>query len=175
MDDREVEKTRNDIAALATQLVDGLVKRKLALAAAESCTGGWIAKCITDVAGSSGCFGYGIVSYSNDAKQSLLGVREQTLAEEGAVSEACVREMAEGVLKLAGADCAVAVSGIAGPGGGTQDKPVGTVWIAWCIAHEAGLRTESKLHHYSGDRSAVRLLSVRAALNGLRERIGSGL
>jgi len=169
------EKLHNDIAALATKLVDDLTRRRLSVAVAESCTGGWVAKSITDIAGSSDCFGFGIVSYSNEAKRSLLDVREQTLTGEGAVSEACVHEMAEGALKVSGADCAVAISGIAGPGGGTEDKPVGTVWMAWCLAHEAGLRTDSKLYQYPGARDEVRMRSVRAALDGLRKRLSAAV
>ena len=101
------------------------------MATAESCTGGWIAKTLTDVPGSSAVFGYGVVSYSNGAKESILGVRNATLETHGAVSEQVVEEMADGVLHLSGADLAVAVSGIAGPDGGTVDKPVGTVWVTW--------------------------------------------
>ena len=97
-----------------------------------------MAKAITDVPGSSACFGYGVVSYSTGAKESLLGVRNQTLSDNGSVSEAVVREMAEGVLNLSGADFAVAVSGVAGPDGGSEEKPVGTVWFAWAVRDGSG-------------------------------------
>ena len=119
------------IATLAEALVGELIAADQTVSTAESCTGGWIAKSLTDIAGSSQCFGYGIVSYSNSAKESLLGVDPRTLEEHGAVSEATVLEMVSGVLKLSGASFAVAVSGVAGPDGGTGDKPVGTVWFAW--------------------------------------------
>ena len=121
----------DSIATLAEALVGELILAGLTVATAESCTGGWVGKALTDVAGSSGVFEYGIVSYSNDAKADLLGVSPGSLAAHGAVSEAVVREMATGALGRSGADLAVAVSGIAGPGGGTEEKPVGTVWFAW--------------------------------------------
>jgi nicotinamide-nucleotide amidase len=123
------------------------------------------------VPGSSACFGYGIVSYGNGAKESVLGVSAETLREQGAVSEAVVREMAAGVLRLSGADLAVAVSGVAGPGGGTDEKPVGTVWFAW--APRDGL-THAALHRLDGDRAAIRAESVRLALEGLIARLPRG-
>lgn len=159
------------IEELATALVRQLSAAGQTVATAESCTGGWIAKALTAVPGSSGCFGYGMVSYSNEAKESLLGVRAATLREHGAVSEAVVREMAEGALELAGADFAVAVSGVAGPGGGTAEKPVGTVWFAW---GRRGRGTEAVLHHLAGDRTAIRAACVRLALEGLRTRQARG-
>ena len=159
------------ITALATEVVDELCAARATVATAESCTGGWIAKALTDIAGSSGCFGYGIVSYSNAAKTALLGVAEETLAAHGAVSEATVKEMAEGVLELSAADFSVAVSGIAGPGGGTDDKPVGTVWFAWSKRDEGRVVTESVLHRFGGDRDAVRSLTVKVALQGVHDRI----
>ncbi len=155
----------DSINALAVALVDELLAAGLQVATAESCTGGWIAKSITDVAGSSGCFGFGVVSYSNEAKRSILEVDAATLEAHGAVSEATVREMAEGVLALSGADLAVAVSGIAGPDGGTPDKPVGTVWFAWA----SGAGTVARLERLDGDRDAVRAKSVLTGLQGLRE------
>lgn len=156
---------------LAAALVEELLAANLQLATAESCTGGWVAKSITDVAGSSACFGYGIVSYSDAAKQSLLGVSAQTLAAHGAVSEATVREMAEGVLAASGADLSVAVSGIAGPGGGTEQKPVGTVYFAWSLRDGKKPDTDVELRSLRGDRRAVRAQSVVIALQGLRERL----
>ena len=121
------------IKELAEALVAELVAASKAVATAESCSGGWVAKAITDVPGSSLVFHYGIVSYSNGAKESLLGVNIDTLEQHGAVSEAVVAEMAQGALHLSGADVAVAVSGIAGPDGGSKDKPVGMVWFAWAV------------------------------------------
>lgn len=159
------------IAEPAAALVNELLAAGKSVATAESCTGGWIAKALTDVAGSSGCFGYGIVSYSNYAKESLLHVTPATLEEEGAVSEATVRTMAGSVLELSGADLAVAVSGIAGPGGGTAAKPVGTVWFAYGRRHASQIIVDSETALFHGDRATVRAESVRRALCGLRERL----
>jgi nicotinamide-nucleotide amidase len=159
------------IAALSEALVGELLAAGKTVTTAESCTGGWIAKSITDNAGSSACFGYGLVSYSNGAKESLLGVNPVTLAEHGAVSEEAVTEMVEGALNLSGADIAVAVSGVAGPDGGTEEKPVGTVWFAWARRHKdkAGIDAEKRL--LKGDRESIRTQTVVIALQGLRERI----
>jgi len=154
---------------LARALVRELIESGRSVAAAESCTGGWIAKSITDVPGASLCFAYGIVSYSNGAKESLLGVSPHTLEQFGAVSEPTVKEMAEGVIKLSGADLAVAVSGIAGPDGGSAEKPVGTVWFAWAERQERSTRLQTRLHRVDGDRLAVRQKAVVVALQGLRE------
>ncbi|MGL9734529.1 MAG: nicotinamide-nucleotide amidase [Symbiopectobacterium sp.] len=129
---------------------------------AESCTGGWIAKSITEVVGSSGWFDYGFVTYSNQAKQRLIGVSEGTLAQYGAVSEQTVREMAQGALRAAGADYSLSVSGIAGPG--SDKKSVGTVWFGWCDKHGNLLAREML---FLGDRHAVRLQAVRFALQML--------
>ena len=159
------------IRRLAAALVAELTEKGRAVATAESCTGGWIAKAITDIPGSSNVFGYGVVCYSNGAKESLLGVRNETLAGHGAVSESAVREMAEGVLNLSGADIAVAVSGIAGPDGGTAEKPVGTVWLAWAVRQGGKVRTDARLQHFEGDRDLVRELTVAHAIQGIRERI----
>ncbi len=164
--------TGNDsIEGLAAELVGKLAAAGRTVATAESCTGGWIAQAITAVPGSSDCFGFGIVSYSNAAKQSVLGVSAETLREHGAVSEPVVREMAKGALELSGADMAVAVSGVAGPGGGTPEKPVGTVWFAWA---RRGAGTDAVLHRLEGDRAAIRAASVRVALEGLIARLASG-
>lgn len=141
------------------------------VATAESCTGGWISKAITDVPGSSDVFGYGIVSYSNAAKTSLLGVDSTTLDTGGAVSRVVVEKMANSVLLLSGADIAVAVSGVAGPGGGSKEKPVGTVWFAWSAKSGSGVTTESERQQFSGDRDRVRELTVAFALEGVRERM----
>ncbi len=156
---------------LAAAVVADLAESGLAVATAESCTGGWIAKSITDIPGSSAVFGYGVISYSNGAKESILGVRNATIEEHGAVSEGVVREMADGVLHLSGADVAVAVSGIAGPDGGTDDKPVGTVWFAWAIRDGANALIDTSCEHFSGDRELVRELAVAHALQGILERI----
>jgi len=156
---------------LAEAVVSDLSSAGKAVSTAESCTGGWIAKSITDVAGSSAVFGYGVVSYSNGAKESLLGVRNETLEEHGAVSQQVVDEMAKGVLRLSGSDISVAVSGIAGPEGGTEDKPVGTVWFAWAVRDGAEALVDSSCEHFAGDRDLVRELTVAHALQGVLERI----
>jgi len=134
------------------------------LVTAESCTGGWIAKTVTDIAGSSAWFDCGLAAYSYEAKQALLGVRPQTLEEHGAVSRETVLEMVSGALVSSGASIAVAVTGIAGPGGGTEDKPVGTVWIAW---KRRGGYAHAEVFHFDGDREAVRRRTVASALEGI--------
>jgi len=159
------------IAELSHALIGELTTAGRTVATAESCTGGWIAKALTDVAGSSSAFGFGIVSYANAAKVSMLGVREQTLEQQGAVSEATVNEMVSGALALSGADIAVAVSGVAGPDGGTADKPVGTVWFAWGRQTSAGMELTTMRKQFDGDREAVRARTVIEALQGLRERL----
>lgn len=131
---------------------------------AESCTGGWVAKALTDIAGSSAYFDRGFVTYSNAAKHDLLGVDETTLANFGAVSEAVVREMAQGALRAANADFAIAISGIAGPEGGSGDKPVGTVWFAFAM-REGQVAAHRQI--FSGDRDAVRLQAAVFALQTL--------
>ncbi|AKC87570.1 CinA family protein [Pseudoxanthomonas suwonensis] len=136
------------------------------LVTAESCTGGWIAKCLTDIAGSSDWFDCGLVVYSYEAKQGLLGVHPQTLEEHGAVSRETAIEMVSGALVHSGASVAVAVTGIAGPGGGSADKPVGTVWIAW---KRRGGYARAQAFHFDGDREAVRRQTVGQALAGIAE------
>ena len=163
--------TEDDIVQLATALVSELSSTGQTVAVAESCTGGWISKTITDIPGSSAVFGLGIVSYSDAAKQSLLGVSAETLAREGAVSEAVAREMASGVLKASGAELAVAVSGIAGPDGGTEDKPVGTVWFAWALRHNGDVILATDCQRFDGEREDVRRLSVVHAIQGIRVRL----
>lgn len=149
---------------LAAQLGGLLKAHGMMLATAESCTGGGVAQAVTDVAGSSGWFDRGFVTYSNLAKQQMLGVSEATLIQHGAVSEAVVREMVAGALKHSNAGFALAVSGIAGPGGGTPEKPVGTVWFGWGIRHGA---IHAQRHQLCGDRAEVRAQSVRIALQGV--------
>jgi len=134
------------------------------LVTAESCTGGWIAKTVTDIAGSSDWFDCGLAAYSYEAKQALLGVRPETLEKCGAVSRETVLEMVSGALVHSGATLAVAVTGIAGPGGGTHDKPVGSVWIAW---KARGGYADAQLFHFDGDRESVRRQTVAASLQGL--------
>ena len=154
------------IAVLAEALVGELVAAGRSVATAESCTGGWIAKALTDVPGSSACFGYGVVSYSNEAKAAMLGVRSRTLKRHGAVSEEVVTERVSGVQASSGADYAVAVSGVAGPDGGSDEKPVGSVWFAFAVP--AG-SPRAELLRFEGDRESVRRQSVVYALQKLRE------
>ncbi|ANO52152.1 CinA family protein [Woeseia oceani] len=163
--------TETDLKNLAEALVNELAAAGKSVATAESCTGGWVAKALTDIPGSSRVFAYGIVSYSNGAKESVLGVINATLAEHGAVSEAVVKEMAEGVLQLSGADISVAVSGVAGPDGGSPEKPVGMVWFAWARRGKSGCDVFAECRRFDGDRWQVRLQSVAAALQGVLERL----
>jgi len=153
-----------ELERLARDLGQALLGRGYMLATAESCTGGWVAQAVTAVDGSSQWFERGFITYSNRAKQDLLGVAEATLTAHGAVSEATVREMAAGALIRSGAQVSLAVSGIAGPTGGSPDKPVGTVWHAWAV-----LDTPIRARHarYRGDREAVRRQAVIDALRGL--------
>lgn len=151
-------------ADLVAELARRLLARGLTVATAESCTGGGLAASLTDLAGSSRWFERGWVTYSNAAKRDDLGVAEATLAAQGAVSEAVVREMAEGALRRSGAALAVAISGIAGPDGGTPDKPVGLVWFGLA---QAGQATRAWARQLPGDRAAVRAAGVRAALEAL--------
>lgn len=146
---------------LAEQLLDLLKQQKKTITTAESCTGGWIAKLLTDIPGSSLIFDRGFVTYSNKSKQEMLGVSPETLDQFGAVSEETVIAMADGALKHSQADMAIAVSGIAGPDGGNHEKPVGMVCFAWAFQ---GNDTQTKTQYFDGDRDAVRRQSVQYAL-----------
>jgi len=152
------------LAAVSQELVDALRARGWTLATAESCTGGGVAHAVTAIPGSSEVFDRGFVTYSNEAKTGMLGVPAATIAREGAVSEAVAAAMADGALRSSRADVAVAITGIAGPGGGTPAKPVGTVCFAW--ATHDGTR-EVLTRHLEGDRDAVRSASVRLAIDGV--------
>jgi nicotinamide-nucleotide amidase len=154
---------------LVQNLASRLINCGWTMATAESCTGGWIAKCCTDLAGSSAWFDRGFVTYSDRAKHELLGVELSTLKKDGAVSKATAIQMAEGARHRAGVNAAVAVTGIAGPGGGTADKPVGMVWFAWSLE---GRQAGSEVIQFQGDRDAVRRQSVVHALSGLQELLG---
>ena len=153
------------LQALAAEVGHALKSAGRMLATAESCTGGWIAKVLTDTPGSSGWFERGFITYSNESKVGMLGVRQGSLDAQGAVSEAVAREMAEGATQWSRAQVAVAVTGIAGPDGGTADKPVGMVWLAWRWADG---RVTTQLCQFSGDRDSVRFQAVLTALEGLR-------
>ena len=155
------------LEALAAEVGTQLRANGQTLACAESCTGGWVAQCITAIAGSSAWFERGFVTYSNAAKQEMLGVEAATLAAHGAVSEATAAAMAAGALRHSHADWALAITGIAGPDGGTPDKPVGTVCFGWA-GRDAGVDTTTC--HFTGDREAIRRQSVAFALNGLLTR-----
>ena len=157
----------DDTQALTRQLAALLLAKGHMMATAESCTGGMIAAACTDLAGSSAWFERGFVTYSNEAKTELLGVPAALIAEHGAVSEPVVRAMAEGALRHARAHIAVAVTGVAGPGGGCADKPVGNVWFGWATA--AGVKTQ--LRQFHGDRQQVRQATVQHALQGLNDML----
>ncbi|NOQ94141.1 MAG: nicotinamide-nucleotide amidohydrolase family protein [Methylophaga sp.] len=152
-----------ELQQLTIQIAKHLLDRNLSLSVAESCTGGWVAKCCTDLAGSSAWFDRGVVSYSNQSKQDLLNVQASTLTKFGAVSEQTALEMAQGCLSLSNADISVSITGIAGPDGGSLEKPVGTAWIAWALKGSA----KAELHHFSGNRDAIRRQAVSTALNGI--------
>ena len=151
---------------LVQRIATALTARGAMLAAAESCTGGWAAQVLTALAGSSNWFERGFVTYSNAAKEEMLGVRAETLARHGAVSEDTAREMALGALSHSRAAVALAITGIAGPTGGTRDKPVGTVCFAWAAK---GVAPRSETRRFAGDRDAVRRQSVERAFAGVLE------
>lgn len=163
-----------DISDTALDRIAGRVGRHLlrtgrCAATAESCTGGFIAKALTDIAGSSQWFTAGFVTYSNEAKVRSLGVKRAALNAEGAVSELVALQMARGALRASGAQLTVAVTGIAGPGGAVAGKPVGTVWLAWAVKRGRRVDVTATLKHFGGDRDVVRRKTVRAALLGLLE------
>jgi nicotinamide-nucleotide amidase len=162
------ESSDSALQHLAEQLGQRLKAEHLTLCTAESCTGGWIAKILTDIAGSSGWFDCGMAAYSYEAKQALLRVRSETLMEYGAVSKETVLEMVSGALITSSASLAVAVTGIAGPGGGLPGKPVGTVWVAW---KRRGHYPIAEVFHFDGDREAVRRQTVAVALQGLMKLV----
>ena len=151
------------LEAILIQISAQLLTRGWMLATAESCTGGMIAAACTDLAGSSQWFERGFVTYSNEAKAEMLAVPPGLIEEHGAVSESVARAMADGALAHSRAQVSLAVTGIAGPTGGTEAKPVGTVWFAWCVGGE----THSEMQHFAGDRAAVRMATVRYALKRL--------
>ncbi len=158
-----------DVAQRLSARVGKLLKeRGLMLATAESCTGGWVAQVVTSVSGSSEWFDRGFVSYSNHSKQEMLGVRSETLDKHGGVSAEVVQEMATGALANSRAQVSVAISGIAGPSGGTPHKPIGTVWLGWAME---GTEPRCRSTHFAGDREMVRQQAVMAALQGIIETV----
>jgi nicotinamide-nucleotide amidase len=158
----------NSLESLAAELGTRLLHRGEVLATAESCTGGWVSQCVTAIAGSSNWFDRGFVTYSNEAKADMLGVSRKTIVRHGAVSEPVVIEMVTGALQRSRAQWALAISGVAGPAGGTLEKPVGTVCFAWAGPGEFA---ECETCHFPGDREAVRHASVEHALRGLLKRL----
>jgi nicotinamide-nucleotide amidase len=157
----------NSAQSLVVAVAEYLLASRRQLVTAESCTGGWIAKVCTDLPGSSAWYRGGVVTYSDDLKHALLGVGRESLSTHGAVSEPVVREMAAGALGRLGGDVAVAVSGIAGPDGGTPAKPVGTVWFAWARRTPDGIEIHAAYEHIAGDREEVRRRAVERALAGV--------
>jgi len=156
---------------LAQQVGAALKTRTLMLATAESCTGGWIGEAVTMVPGSSDWYERGFITYTYVSKREMLGVKAKTLEKFGAVSEQTVREMVAGALAASHAQVAVAVSGTAGPAGGTAEKPVGTVCLAWSLR---GGEPVVETRHFAGDREAVRRQTVGRALEGVLELLGEG-
>jgi nicotinamide-nucleotide amidase len=163
--------TDSELQQLAIELGDKLKARRWMIATAESCTGGWIGQVLTAIPGSSAWYERGFISYANAAKQEMLGVPAATLELHGAVSEETARAMATGALAHSHAQAALAISGIAGPGGGTPQKPVGTVCYGWALADGTQMSSTCRL---DGDREEVRSRAVAAALRGLIELIGQG-
>ena len=159
-----------DLLRLAARVGRHLLGSGRWVTTAESCTGGWIAKALTDVAGSSQWFGEGFITYGNEAKIRRLGVPRSVLERDGAVSKAVARAMAEGALLRTGADVSVAVTGIAGPDGAVAGKPVGTVWLCWAERRGRTVRFTIERRQFRGNREAVRRRTVRRALAGLIER-----
>jgi nicotinamide-nucleotide amidase len=164
-------KKRDTLEKLALEVGAAMSNRGYSLVTAESCTGGWIAKVITDVAGSSGWFDRGFITYSNRSKCEQLGVDAGLIAEYGAVSAEVVEAMATGALKYSAADIAVAVSGIAGPAGGSPEKPVGTVWFAWAFRGNSGPQAHCEQSHFSGDREKIRCAAVARGLAGILDML----
>jgi nicotinamide-nucleotide amidase len=164
-----VAPTNATLLAMVRRLAAKLLARKQTLATAESCTGGLIAKCITDLPGCSAWFERGWVTYSDRAKRQEIGVAGGLLKRHGAVSEPVARAMARGALQASRTDLSVAVTGIAGPDGGSEDKPVGTVWIAWAWRQPGSVKVVSRRFRFSGTRDAVRRQTAAAAFKGLLE------
>lgn len=160
-----------DIASLVERVAALLSAREARLATAESCTGGWLAKSLTDLPGSSAWFEFGFVTYGNNAKEALLAVDPEVIERYGAVSREVAMQMAAAARAISDADLAVAVTGIAGPDGGTPDKPAGTVWLAW---DGPDRRASTRQEHFSGDRRAVRRQAVIAALSGVLRQLADG-
>jgi len=163
-----INNDNSQLQTLVKALAPKMISARLKLASAESCTGGWLAKVVTDLAGSSSWFECALVTYSNQAKQDLLGVDSHLIEQYGAVSQQVVEAMVLGLLDRCDADIGVSISGIAGPGGGSEQKPVGTVWIAWA---KPGQLSEAIKFNFTGNRSQIRLQAVLEALSGVQRLI----
>lgn len=163
-------KRQATLEQLASQVGDRLVSRNESLVTAESCTGGWVSMLVTAITGSSAWFDRGFVSYSNEAKQEMLAVDKQVIEIHGAVSEETARNMVQGAIENSNAQVGLSITGIAGPGGGTVDKPVGTVCFGWMVDGQC----ETETCHFSGDRNQVREQSVRHVLTILLDRLQHG-
>ncbi|ODQ08050.1 MULTISPECIES: nicotinamide-nucleotide amidase [Enterobacterales] len=161
----------DEMTRLSIEVGKALLEKKSTITTAESCTGGWIAKVITDISGSSEYYHRGFVTYSNEAKHEMIGVDKQTLLKYGAVSEEVVLQMAKGALTTANADFAVSVSGIAGPGGGSEEKPVGLVWFGFAMKTSTGIQTKAKHCIFNGSREQVRAESVIFSLKSILKEI----
>jgi nicotinamide-nucleotide amidase len=161
--------TEGEITRLARQLGRLARRRRVDIATAESCTGGGVATAITRISGSAKWFDRGFVTYTNLAKRQMLGVSQKSLGNNGAVSEQVAVEMARGALRHSPADVSVAITGIAGPTGGSRSKPVGLVWFAWAARRQA---VQTRCFRFRGDRTAIRLQSVAVALKGLIQLLG---
>mgnify|MGYP000349332467 CR=1 FL=1 len=166
----ETPETPETLEALAVRVGQALKARHLMITTAESCTGGWVGEVLTAIAGSSDYYERGFITYSDESKRELLGVPEQTLKEYGAVSEETVRAMAAGAIAHSRAQVSLSVSGVAGPGGGSEHNPVGTVCFGWALSADE-TQAQSKRRRFEGDRESVRRQSVACALRGLLERI----
>ena len=159
------------ISEISKSIITLATQTNTTISVAESCTGGMAAEMLTDVPGSSCCFSHGIVSYSNQAKIQVLGVDPSLIENEGAVSEKVARSMAEGVLRICASDISAAITGIAGPSGGTEDKPIGTVCFAWSNNFMGEIQTSTKRHSFKGNRESIRMQAVEMALQGINERM----
>lgn len=159
---------QNEFDKLVAELAVQAQLKQIRIATAESCTGGWVAQELTALAGSSEWFECGFITYSNEAKQSMLNVPQALLASDDAVSESVVIAMATGAVENSRADLSVSISGVAGPGGGSPKNPVGTVWLAWYLE---GNEVESRCYHFSGERSDVRQQAVEQAIKGLIKQL----
>lgn len=157
--------SRSSLESLVAQVGEALKQHEKMVVTAESCTGGLIAEALTSIGGSTAWFDRAYITYSYESKREMLGVKETTIQKKGAVSKACVEEMVIGALQQSHATVSVACSGIAGPGGGTPDKPVGTVWISWAMQGKE--EVVSKLYHFEGDRNAVRMACTEESLKGI--------